>query len=287
MRSPRFGGSWTEKKLSVVRRYLEVYAGALKSQPFKRLYIDAFAGTGARAEREASSLPLLDLPDIEAIAKGSARLALEVEPPFHEYILIEKITRRAEELSRLRTEYPTRAIRIVNADANDAVGAICQSTNWRSSRGVIFLDPFGLQLSWATLVQIAETRALDMWILIPTGIGLRRMLTKDGDIPKEWQETLDRFLGTREWRTEFYSTEESVDLLGEPIRRNVRDARSEKLEDFVLGRLRTIFPTVLNRGVAMTNTRGHAMYLLCFASANPSSKVKTLALRLAQWAARA
>jgi hypothetical protein len=35
-------------------------------------------------------LPLLDLPEFDAVAKGSARLALEVEPPFHRYILIEE-----------------------------------------------------------------------------------------------------------------------------------------------------------------------------------------------------
>jgi three-Cys-motif partner protein len=39
-----FGGAWTERKLSVVRRYLEIYAQALKNQPFQRIYVDAFAG---------------------------------------------------------------------------------------------------------------------------------------------------------------------------------------------------------------------------------------------------
>ena len=94
-----FGGAWTERKLSVVRRYLERYAQALKNQPFQRIYIDAFAGTGDRTDKRRETLPLLDLPEFEAVAKGSARLALEVEPPFHRYVLIERATRRASELA--------------------------------------------------------------------------------------------------------------------------------------------------------------------------------------------
>ena len=42
----RFGGDWTEQKLEVVQKYLGAYTTALKNQPFKKLYIDAFAGSG-------------------------------------------------------------------------------------------------------------------------------------------------------------------------------------------------------------------------------------------------
>src|SRR5690348_13935074 len=43
-----FGGDWTSKKLAVVEKYLSAYLDALKNQPFKTAYIDAFAGTGYR-----------------------------------------------------------------------------------------------------------------------------------------------------------------------------------------------------------------------------------------------
>jgi three-Cys-motif partner protein len=75
-------------------------------EPFRRLYIDAFAGTGSRTDRRLVAQPLLDLPELEAVTKGSARLALEIEPPFDEYILIEKATRRAGELKQLRDTHP-------------------------------------------------------------------------------------------------------------------------------------------------------------------------------------
>jgi three-Cys-motif partner protein len=282
-----FGGTWTERKLSVVRRYLEIYAQALKNQTFQRVYIDAFAGTGDRTDKRRETLPLLDLPEFEAIRKGSARLALEVEPPFHRYVLIERATRRASELTALKSEFPTRQIEIINDDANDAIAALCKATNWRNTRGVVFLDPYGLQVTWHTLGAIACTRALDVWVLFPSGMGLNRLLTKSGDIPGEWQETLDRSLGTKEWRSAFYRSEEEADLFTGPRNKVVKDADPMKLEKFYLKRLRTIFPTVMSNCVRLTNSKDQTMYLLCFASANPSPKVKALATRLAGWATKA
>ncbi|MDX1417453.1 MAG: hypothetical protein R3293_24830 [Candidatus Promineifilaceae bacterium] len=43
-----FGGDWTEEKLSRIKEYLGQYTTALKNQPFRTAYIDAFAGTGYR-----------------------------------------------------------------------------------------------------------------------------------------------------------------------------------------------------------------------------------------------
>lgn len=279
-----FGGAWTERKLSVVRRYLERYAQVLKNQAFQRIYVDAFAGTGDRTDKRRATLPLLDLPEFEAVAKGSARLAIEVEPPFHRYILIERVTRRASELTALKSEFPGRNIEIIN---DDAIAAVCQATSWRGTRGVVFLDPYGLQVSWNTLVTIARTGALDVWILFPSGMGLNRLLTKSGDIPQEWQETLDRSLGTDGWRSAFYRSEQEADLFEGPRSKTIKDADPVKLEKFYLDRLRTIFPTVMNKCVRLTNSKDQTMYLLCFASANPSPKVKGLTTRLAGWAAKA
>ena len=283
----RSGGAWTERKLSVVRRYLEIYAQALKNQPFHRLYVDAFAGTGDRSNKRRQALPLLDLPEFDAIAKGSARLALEVEPPFNRYVLIERATRRASELTVLKLEFPTRKIEIINDDANDAIAALCKATNWQSTRGVAFLDPYGLQVTWDTLVAIARTKALDIWVLFPSGMGLNRLLTKSGDIPQEWQRTLDCSLGTKDWRSAFYRSEEQPDLFEGPRSKTVKDANPIKLEKFYLDRLRTIFPTVMNTCVRLTNSKDQTMYLLCFASGNPSPKVKALATRIAGWATKA
>ena len=283
MSAHSFGGAWTERKLSVVRRYLEIYAQALKNQPFQRIYIDAFAGTGERAGKRRETSSLLSGPEFDSVMKGSARLALEVEPPFHRYVLIERATRRASELTALKSEFPSRNIDVINDDANDAVERLCRTMNWDKTRGVVFLDPYGLQVTWATLVAISRTKALDVWILFPSGMGLNRLLTKSGDIRQEWQDTLDRSLGVTTWREAFYRNERETDLFGS---RNmiVKDADPTKVQRFYLDRLRTIFPVVMNKCVRLTNSKEQTMYLLCFASANPHPKVRSLATRLAGWA---
>jgi len=285
-----FGGPWTQRKLSVVKQYLDLYATALKRQAFQRIYIDAFAGTGDRTQKRLASLPQFDLPEFDVMAKGSARLALEVEPPFDKYFFVERVTKRASELSGLKSTYANRNVEVLNADANEAIEKLCQSIPWHTeqgTRGIVFLDPYGLQVSWDTLLAISQTKALDIWILFPSGMGLNRLLTNDGDIPQEWQNTLDRSLGTREWRSAFYRSEEKTDLFEGTVQRTVKDADAAKLERFYLERLRAIFPVVMDTCVRLTNSKDQTMYLLCFASANPSPKVKALAPKLARWAVKA
>lgn len=56
----RFGGDWTDAKLDVLAKYLKSYTTALEgkptpAQPFRKAYIDAFAGTGTRTARESES----------------------------------------------------------------------------------------------------------------------------------------------------------------------------------------------------------------------------------------
>jgi len=77
----RFGGDWTEQKLRVLQEYLTAYITALKDQPFKLAYIDAFAGTGYRHSRldvdgEDFLFESLAEEEPQKFPDGSARIAL-------------------------------------------------------------------------------------------------------------------------------------------------------------------------------------------------------------------
>jgi len=118
-----FGGKgWTDDKLEVMRRYFTAYAQALKNQSFRKLYIDAFAGTGERADthtRRSVGRNLFgdDEVDIGAVKDGSARIALSIEPPFDQYIFVDQSREHVEALGLLRGEFPTRRIEICEEDA--------------------------------------------------------------------------------------------------------------------------------------------------------------------------
>ena len=137
----RFGGDWTATKLEILKGYLGAYTTALKGQPFKTAYIDAFAGTGYRSLKQTDTAPNLLFPDLaeeapQELLEGSARLALKIEPRFDRYIFVEKSRERCDQLEGLRKEFPhlASAIRIENGEANQVIQSLC-SKDWQRKPG--------------------------------------------------------------------------------------------------------------------------------------------------------
>jgi three-Cys-motif partner protein len=287
----RFGGDWTEAKLEVLRGYLAAYTKALKRQPFRKLYIDAFAGTGYRTRRpgretrvEEDSLlpgfPDLDAAEPQALLEGSARIALQCEPRFDSYLFIEKRRDRCEELKSLAAQFPDKVhdVEIRQGEANQEIRALC-AQDWRRKRAVLFLDPYGMAVEWVTIEAIARTRAIDLWLLFPLGIGVNRLLTRSGEIPLAWQRKLDSLLGTGSWRDALYRAEQTPSLFESPDDERVK-ATTHEIGRFFIDRLRSIFAGVASEPGILKNARNNPLYLLCFAAAN--ERGAPIALRIAQ-----
>ena len=287
-KSLRFGGNWTTAKLDVVAEYLVAYTTALKNTPFKKGYIDAFAGTGYRdarpeSEADSSSQPLL-FPDLakqepQDLLEGSAVRALKTEPRFDSYVFIERSPARCKHLEDLRSQFPhlSNAIQIREGEANLEIQALC-SKNWTSHRAVLFLDPYGMQVEWKTIDAIAKTKAIDLWLLFPLGIGVNRLLTKSGDIPQLWERRLDLLLGTKDWYEDFYRVESTPTLFGKPEDRIVK-ARIDTIGQYFIRRLKTVFAGVAEEPKVLLNSANCPLYLLCFAVGNP--KGANVALKIA------
>ena len=74
-------GYWSELKLQIVQQYAGAYSkifSASRQQYFKYIYVDAFAGAGFHLSRKTG----------EWVA-GSPLNALNIDPPFHEFHLID------------------------------------------------------------------------------------------------------------------------------------------------------------------------------------------------------
>ena len=58
---------------------------------------------------------------------------------------------------------------------------------------------------------------IDIWILTPTGMGVNRLLKKNGVISNIWVKKLEKFLGLseKEIRDYFYKEQSSLTLFGE------------------------------------------------------------------------
>jgi three-Cys-motif partner protein len=279
-KSHRFGGDWTSAKLDVLARYLESYTTALKDKPtkekpFRKAYIDAFAGTGyrdARREEPGPASQTLLLPDLaemepQALLDGSARLALKTEPRFDRYVFIERSPDRCAQLAALKSEFPklARDIQIQQGDANAEIQDLC-GKDWKSHRAVLFLDPYGMQVEWKTIEAIARTAAIDLWLLFPLGIGVNRLLTKSGEIPESWRRRLNLLLGTDDWYEEFYRVETRPTLFGEADR--VVKATTETIGRYFNERLKSVFAAVAEEPRVLRNSANCPLYLLCFAVGN-------------------
>jgi three-Cys-motif partner protein len=276
-----FGGNWTNIKLERVREYLCAYTKIFKKNVrasyFTIIYVDAFAGTGQRVESAGSrgkaaggTLRDEDDSDAEALQKGSAIIALEVDPPFDRYVFIEKRAKRVSELEALRREFPDKApkIQVERADANEYLKQWCERTDWQRHRAVVFLDPYGMQVAWATIEAIAATKAIDLWILFPLGMAVNRLLTKHQPPPKKWGDALTRTFGTDAWRQEFYPKKKEATLFGEEETER-KETDFERIGRFFMERLKGSFAKVAPNPLVMTNSKGVPIYLLCFAAGNP------------------
>ena len=279
MTSQKFGGDWTAKKLNIFTSYLDAYLIALQNQKFKKIYIDAFAGTGE-----------IETSDGEAYLAGSAKRALSAERRFDHYYFIESDESKASELEHMiDTEFPhlKRFTTVYRGDANEKLGKIINDIDWRFSRGLLFLDPYATQVDWATLERVAGTKSIDVWYLFPFS-ALNRMLPKNGKYGS-WENTIDRLLGDNGWRTEFYKKDPQVSLFdlglidgGEDEDRVIKDASLEHIKEYIISRLETTFPCVSNNPRIFKNSKESTMFLFCFAISNESVAAQRLALRIAE-----
>ncbi len=288
--SHKFGNidSWTKDKLERVEAYLAAYLRALKNQKFQLEYIDAFAGTGF-VNRKVK-MPAETLFDVEEMVKlkdfidGSARIALQTTPPFAKYTFIEKHKKRCQDLQQLKVDFPTLAnsIDVIQGDANLNVQQLC-SSNWISDgrRGVMFLDPYGTQVSWETIKAIADTQAIDLWILLPIGT-VNRLLNRNGRIIEGRKRRLNTMFGDDTWFERIYQTTERNSLFStEPL--TVHSKTSDPfglITTYFIDRLKTVFADVAQNPLVMRNSANSPIFLLCFAAGNP--KGAPIAVRIAQ-----
>ena len=94
-------GIWSEVKLAIIRKYASAYATIMEAYRRERIpslrwiYIDAYAGPGYHLSKTTGE-----------VVEGSPLIALNTNPPFHEYHFIDTEPRRAEQLRKLAGDRP-------------------------------------------------------------------------------------------------------------------------------------------------------------------------------------
>ena len=267
-----FGGVWTVLKLGVLRQYLQFFTTALRNQGFKLIYIDAFAGSGSCTVAVGDETETVD---------GSASIAVATTPEFDELIFIEKSGKRFNALTKFAQAYPSRKIALKRGDANELLPEVLAWREWQDTRGVLFLDPYGMSTEWSLLEQIAETEAVDLWYLFPLSAFFRQAAVDFRQIDDAKAMALTKMVGTADWHSALYSTSPQASLFDdEPTVQ--RHADTEAILNFVTTRLRTVFPHVEPPLILRQDkNRGAPLFALYFAVSNPNPAAIGLAKKVA------
>jgi three-Cys-motif partner protein len=257
-------GSWSEDKLFLVQQYLPAYSIIMSKQKEKGWlkayhYVDAFAGSVRPIARSND-------PDVIRFVDGSPLRALGIEPPFDVYWFIDQSATRSRKLKNLQNEFPMKNIQVRRGDCNVILRKEVIPTISRKSkqRGLVFLDPYGLQIEWATIEALGKAGTLDIFVNFSL-MGLTRLLRRDQPPDKNTREEISRIMGNTEWIDELYSPTPLSQLWGgEPqLKREV--VRAEWLAHLYAKQVGQLFTYVSTPGI-MRNSRNSALYSLFLAS---------------------
>lgn len=259
-RPPRIDtiGKWSEEKLELLHKYLSAYARIMNSQKKTWLktyhYIDAFAGAGKALAK-----------DTERYIEGSPVRALQCEPPFDSYWFIERSPWRVGQLQALQRQFPQRKITIQPGNCNEILRKIIvPEVNYSSrQRGLVFLDPYGLQVEWETVQVLAKAETFDVFVNFSLMAVIR--LLKLNEPPKEQVATLlGKMMGNMDWVQKIYRESAQREMFGDqPFTRDAIPA--EWFARLYADQISALFPFV-SKPVVMTNSRNAPLYALFVAS---------------------
>lgn len=278
----KFGGDWTEKKLNAfvkyVQAYLKILNRAKKKYNWETIYFDGFAGSGKRKlltdETEFFQYSLHETEEDSFLYEGSVSRILELQPPFifDWYYFIDTNRRHISNLNDMKASIEhihKDRIRIREDNCNSQLIKLAAGLkNNRKFAALIFLDPFGMQINWTSIKELEGTRS-DVWILIPSGVGINRLLDKKKELIH--QEKLEVFFGLSidEIENIFYKSTDEDTLFGVKNTTRKIDNPIDKIVEIYCKQLKTVWKFVTEKPLVLTNSKNSPIFHLLFASNNP------------------
>lgn len=262
-------GRWSEEKLDLLTKYLKAYSVIMNEQKKNWLreyyYIDAFAGSVRPRAKE----------DEQRYIDGSPLRALQIEPQFDKYWFIDVSSKRIERIQRLRNDFPDCVIQVSQGNCNEVLcdEVVPQLPYSSKKRAFIFLDPYGLQVNWETVTELANTRTCDIFVNFSV-MGVTRLLPRDQNPALDMIERLSKVMGSTNWINQIYREPQGtqLNLFENPLElTSSRDTiQAEWLASLYTEQLRSIFHHV-SRPVLMRNSTNSVLYALCLASHNQTA----------------
>jgi three-Cys-motif partner protein len=182
-------GSWAHDKLDVVRKYDPAFVGACRRWG-EAYYVDGLAGSGVnRISAEHGRL-----------IWGSPTIALRTQPGFTRCMFLEKDPARAAALDHRTAAFADRRV-VEQGEVNTHLLPLMRRYVPPKAPVLVVLDPYGMELAWSTVREIANFRGYkwkaEILMLFPIN-GINRAMHALLD-REESPEVMDRFWGDRTW----------------------------------------------------------------------------------------
>ncbi|MBN4070881.1 three-Cys-motif partner protein TcmP [Crocinitomix catalasitica] len=259
-----FGGDWTKVKIEILVEYAQAYLTIMKKRGFfKLMYFDGFAGSGYIENAKQTGVE---------ITVGAARRIIAINQPrsFDQYYFVEKNQKNFDLLEQnTKVEFPNKEIYTVLEDCNrkmlDMANFLRNPKN-KNYRTLAYIDPCGMQVEWRS-IECLRGLPIDMWVLVPTGLGVNRLLKNNGQISEVWMERLELFLGLSKEEIENYFYQKTETLFPEIEEVRKEQDAIDKSAKLYQKRLKEVFKFV-SKPYELKNSTNSVMYHLYFASNN-------------------
>ncbi|HPH91794.1 MAG TPA: three-Cys-motif partner protein TcmP [Ferruginibacter sp.] len=251
------------------KAYLNIMNVYANRYNWKLLYFDGFAGSG-----EIVKIVDDQLQFDARITIGAARRIIEIDKPrsFDEYYFVEKDLNNFKQLEEsTKKAFPKKKIFATQDDCNKKMldlSNYLKNPKNKNYRTLAYIDPCGMQVEWRS-IECLRGIPLDMWVLVPTGLGVNRLLKKNGQISDAWMEKLVKFLGLESEEIENHFYKKHQNLFGEIVSMKVEDA-IKKSAKLYFNRLKSVFEFFSNP-YELRNSSNSVMYHLFLTSNNKSA----------------
>ena len=250
-------GYWSEVKLDIVRDYAKAYSTILTARQrpcLHHVYIDGFSGAGVHITKgDGRFVP------------GSPLNALNIEPPFKEFFLIDLDGDKVEHLRGLVDGRS--GVHVFCGNCNEVLlDEVFPSVRYEQyRRGLCLLDPYGLHLDWEVLAEAGRMGTIDLFLNFPIMDMNRDALWRHPEgVAEDDLARMTSFWGDESWRQVAYRESSQLDLFGSP---GVEKACNDEVAEAFRVRLKKVgrFKNV-PKPMPMRNSKGIVVYYLFFAS---------------------
>ena len=263
-----FGGDWTKIKIEILVEYAKAYLAIMKDRKFfKLMYFDGFAGSGFIIKDKKI--------DID-VTIGAARRIIEISDPrsFDSYYFVEKDPKNFALLEKnTKDDFPLKKIYTICEDCNKKIidlSNFLRDPKNAKVRTLAYIDPCGMQVEWRSIESLRGL-PIDMWILVPTGLGVNRLLKKNGQISVAWLEKLEIFLGLSREEIEMRFYKKSATLFEDITHIEKEKDAIESSANLYQSRLKEVFEFV-SKPYELKNSTNSTMYHLFLTSNNKAAE---------------